>query len=791
MTNNLFDSQTIGSDPRWWTGIIVSDLSWKGNQKSEKWSSIDQLPGWGARYKVRIVGKHTKTRNKLEDDKLELCEVLYPVTAGTGHAASYQTSNLRQGSVVFGIYKDSEGNEPLIIGCIGNNDQTALKSSQKDGFDPLGGYNLSSAVPIYAIPKGGSPPQGGQGGKPGEPHQSNTPSSANQSEAGDDEKSKDQTKSSYVAATSTCEPIQITGVAKSIRNLIQDIEKVKQEINSWKYKLTNELISENGQKFGLQEYIQYKVQNVSKEIVGWFKGLTQEIEKRVKDNIERGAKDFYYFLYPNRRPDAKLKIETALDLISCLFRKIIGQLISILTKFLLSAVDRFINVPLCAAENILAAVLGKLTGLINSALSAIMAPVNAILGAVDLVGDVLSIVQDILSFLSCDERPQCSEIKEWSIYGGPGSGLTLDFNSLFNKVKNFASNVSQSVDPDNFDFDLDFSDVFSDTCNVGALLCGPPTVEFFGGGGSGASGNVIVSAVGEIMGVDIISTGSGYTSAPFVKFADPCGKGRGAFGRAVLGTANGGTGDDSNGSNGSNGVIAVIMDETGTGYLSSPDGDLGGDGRVWAKKDQTTVLRNDGTYDRPYYPGENINLLPGDSVRIPNGTSEEFGNTIIIGGGRYQPVTAPGKITAPILPTKSLTTLSSQTIEGNYPVFDDGKYPVILYLCGIEIANAGFNYKETDKIVIEPSNGASAVPIFGTFGTLERVRIASGGEGFKEVPNIYIESETGYNAKLTPRFCIDRVSADQLKEPGIQDQIISVVDCVGKAPQVDFFRVPQ
>ena len=345
MTNN-FDTQRIGDDPRWWTGIIVGDVSWKGNQKSEKWSSIDTIPGWGARYKVRIVGRHTQDRNKLPDDKLELCEVMYPVTAGTGHAASYQTSNLREGSVVFGIYKDSEGNEPLIIGCIGNNDQTYLKPSQKDGFDPLSGYNLSSTVPIYAIPKGDSSPEGGQGGKPGVPHESNTPSSANQSELGDEIKSKDQAQSTYVAATSTCEPIQITGVAKSIRNLVQDIEKVKQEINSWKYKFTNELISENGQKFGLEEYIQYKVQNVSKEIVGWFKGLIKEIQKRVKENIERGAKDLYYLLFPNARPNAKLKIETALDLISCLFRKIIGQLISIITKFLLSAVDRFINVPL-------------------------------------------------------------------------------------------------------------------------------------------------------------------------------------------------------------------------------------------------------------------------------------------------------------------------------------------------------------------------------------------------------------------------------------------------------------
>jgi len=776
MNNNLFNPETIGSDPRWWTGIIVFDESWKGNEKSDKWSSSDEIPGWGARYKVRIVGKHTQERGKLADDRLELCEVLYPVTAGTGHAASYQTSNLRQGSVVFGIYKDSDGNEPIILGCIGNNDQTFLNPSQKNGFDPLSGYNLSSTVPVTAIPAEAVGP----------PREANTPSTTKQNNLADATAAKDQQQANYVAATSTCEPIQLTGIAKSIQNLIQDIEKVKQEVNSWQYRLTNELISEDGQKFGLQEYIQYKVQNVSKEITGWFKGLTEEIQKRVKDNIERGAKDLYYLIPPNARGKPKAAIETALDLIYCFFKKIIGQLISIIAKFLLDAVNRFINVPLCAAENILAAVLGKLTGLINSALSAIMAPVNAILGAVDLVGDVLSIVQDILSFLSCDERPQCSEIKEWSIYDGPGPGLNLDIAGFFNKVKTFASNVSQSVDPDNFDFDLDFSDVFSDTCNVGPIFCGPPTVEFFGGGGSGASGNAIVSAAGEILGVDITTTGSGYTSPPIVRFVDGCGKGRGAVGRAVLGRRNAVDGSLTSppGTDGNtDGVVAVIMNETGFGYLPSPNGDLGGDGRVWADKNKTTVKRDDGTYDKPYDPGEDIDLLPGDSVRTPDGTTIDLNGETIIGGD-YRTVNTKGKITAP----KRQVT---DTVGGKYPGLNNGSYPVILYLCGLEIGNAGFNYSSTDRIVIEPSNGASAIPTFGAFGTLEKVVIIEQGEGFTDTPNIYIESETGYNAKLIPRFCIDRVSTDQIKEPEIGKKIISVVDCVGKVPQVNFFRVPQ
>ena len=60
-------------------------------------------------------------------------------------------------------------------------------------------------------------------------------------------------------------------------------------------------------------------------------------------------------------------------------------------KALLQVVNRYINVPLCAAENILAAILGKLSGLINGAIAQIMGPINA-----KLVGGAVSIAADVL-----------------------------------------------------------------------------------------------------------------------------------------------------------------------------------------------------------------------------------------------------------------------------------------------------------------------------------------------------------------------------------------------------------
>ena len=72
------------------------------------------------------------------------------------------------------------------------------------------------------------------------------------------------------------------------------------------------------------------------------------------------------------------------------------------------------------------------------------------------------------------------------------------------------------------------------------------------------------------------------------------------------------------------------------------------------------------------------------------------------------------------------------------------------------------------------------VPTFNELGQLTSVKVVSGGEGVKENPTIYIESETGFNAEIIPRFCIDRIGVDEIREPTTQDKIISVIDCVGK-----------
>ena len=308
-----------------------------------------------------------------------------------------------------------------------------------------------------------------------------------------------------------------------------------------------------------------------------------------------------------------------------------------------------------------------------------------------------------------------------------------------------------------------------DACNVGPILCGPPKVSFWGGGGQGATGNAIISATGEILGVDITSTGFGYSNAPFITFEDACGKGNGATAVVIVGdtpydpgigtTGGGTTGTETVPTTGTvvTGVVGVVMIDNGFGYLPKPDGSMGGDERTWSNRCQSKIRKADGTWDSPYNPGEIMKIESGDYV--------EFAGEVPFISIDSQSVTAP-----PCPP---------EDVVGQSPSNYDGNYPVTLELDGTEITNPGFGYTTGDTIVITPDKGVVLTPEFGYNGQLTGITVVSTGIGFTEVPEIGIDSSTGHNAVIKPRFKI--LKGNELitrRTAGVG--IINVVDCVGK-----------
>ena len=677
-------------------GQVVDDDYWKNNNSSTKWNDVSEIQGWGRRYKVRINGIHSENKAELPDANLPWLEVMYPVTAGTGHKSSYQTPNITQGSIVVILFNDTTA--PFIIGCLGNNEQTILARGTvlDKACIPFSGFKSNETPPVYSTTLNNTIGE-------------SSSNAQHRKTLADKEQQKDGESNTELAATTVCEKAPLGAIQNKLKSFIKDITTAKASLGK--------PISEGGVRYSIEEYISHKIQSSATFISSNLKTFITSIQQFITNTINDKLKNVYYALFPNELQKVKDKIETANDSLACLFRKIIKNLIKMVAKFLTSTVDYLINTPLCAVENFVGALIGKITGLLTSAIDAILAPLKAVLGIFDVVSDILGFVSDLLSGISCDEEPSCAKIKEWSIWDGPESiaDSNTDVSGLISKMKSFSANVQQSVDPDTFDFDLDFGDAFQDTCNVGVIACGPPTVQFSGGGGTGATGNAIVSALGQVIGIDITNFGKGYTSAPLIKFYDACGKGSGAVGTAIIGNVNlqsTTTGTTTTGTTGTNdtttttGVTKVIITDTGSGYLSTPDGSLGGDGRT---------------------------------------------------------LTDPVKTPSVIYPSKS-----------------NGQYPVILKLCEVIINESGFGYTEGDQVIIEPSNGATAKATVGTDGAIIKIDVLSKGEGFTEMPKIYIQSQTGYRANLIARLCVERIGDDITIVPVNLEKVIKVVDCPGK-----------
>ena len=112
------------------------------------------------------------------------------------------------------------------------------------------------------------------------------------------------------------------------------------------------------------------------------------------------------------------------------------------------------------------------------------------------------------------------------------------------------------------------------------------------------------------------------------------------------------------------------------------------------------------------------------------------------------------------------------------PCIPNNTYPVIVSLDEIIVQNPGFGFDPCkDTVKIEPSNGAKAKIEESQNGEILRVVVTNGGAGFTELPEISINTETGYNAILKP---IMKFSSPEEIDAPEGTNIIQVIDCVGK-----------
>lgn len=633
LDQSLLQSHFIGRDGfRWWIGQVAPEEVQKQINKD----------GWGNRVKVRILGYHPEDEELLPNKDLPWAQVLLSTSDGTG-ASQYATNHkIRPGDVVFGFFLDGDNAQiPAIMGCFGNTSQYT-NDEYKFPFVPFTGFTTriqndgsrivpdqtneqttkSQKSPYYLPPQTANGIDGGRAwsGVTGDTLQLGTAKPGSKMEK----------------------------IATELENAIKYLQDLKSFPN-----LAQEWIDTKVEE--LCEQISQKIQGITTEIVS---GVVNGTYQKIEPAAQQGAEQVYNQTSQAVTAATKSKstghlagveaqaatiepVKQLQKLIPCLISSIIESLGSLISDMVCALLKNVANFVSCVIDQFLGGLLNGIIDLIIAGMSTVLGVISLLLSfsnfnLEDTVRQLAEGLLGIPSSLNCGEEETDPGVEKWTIGSGPTQSSSFDINAIL-EIANNASAIAS--DPESglsgiegiigpLDFlnpeisDPDFNSVLSSCYGGIPTVCNPPSINIFGGGGSGASALPIFGSIsegtGSIIGAVLTSGGSGYTYPPFISIKDNCGKGYGAVAESVI-------------ENGQ--VVAVVINSDGEGYTvgNQPQvGDIIGTDDIITLADQQNITITSVLIQNPGY-----NYQDGDIV------TDNFKNTydVVINNGSISSIT--------------------------------------------------------------------------------------------------------------------------------------------------------
>jgi len=331
----LFNPGFLGGSFLWWVGQVADQSVWKENVKDNKHKGSGEIPGWGYRYKVRIIGIHDQGEATIPSDQLPWAQVMYPVTAGGGQGASYQTPGIKQGNFVFGFFLDGQDQQvPVIMGVLGANAQIPKSTqtgttggqnftSQSGRADTVSDNDLVTERPSGTTTAG--QPTGGD-----DPNNPPTPDVAPTKESPTDphqETVADKTKDTVLKKKRPiwCTDPKQTSPMKGIQTIIADIQEqiqLKQEsLQGYVNAVQKPINIVNGLINQIND-IDALIRSASCEIAKFLRALIGLVQDFVTDLFTRVLQPIFKIAPPTIKIEILDKLVKGLELIECLFNKI-------------------------------------------------------------------------------------------------------------------------------------------------------------------------------------------------------------------------------------------------------------------------------------------------------------------------------------------------------------------------------------------------------------------------------------------------------------------------------------
>ena len=403
----------------WWIGQVENDGRRFWNASSRLglggWDYSDW--DWTNKVKVRIVGYHNPNRKELPTTDLPWAQVLMPpiYSMRSGMGSIHQ---LQINSWVIGFFMDGTSAQiPVVMGTLADENPGGgygVEGGKEEGFAQL-------VSPDYEYPDhnsdGSSSPNTGstveineetgldEAPKNNDGHTHNSTDDKNERGPAEMESEKqkiatEKQKVTVQVGNGKCGSETATKLEGPLAEFMKFARGVeKNDVDQFINKLDGSVVDMDYEINIMSQRIQKKLTGLTANIKGV---VMEETNKLVQDGLDELS-------IPN--PELDTAVRTQLkdvgDLVSCLFKQLLGELGDFIKGMLSDLVENVLDTALCLVQNFLGEIMKKLMDSIQGALGILKGVTGAIKGAAQKIQNLLNKVLDFID-LFCDGALSCA-----------------------------------------------------------------------------------------------------------------------------------------------------------------------------------------------------------------------------------------------------------------------------------------------------------------------------------------------------------------------------------------------
>lgn len=418
LDESLLKSNFIGKDGFiWWIGRVADPRVWKKEN-----IVMSQEESMGQRCKVRIIGYHPFT-DELPEKDLPWAQVMMDAVTGSGQGGMGDTLTLVGGETALGFFLDGEeAQQPVIIGLLNRHNSVRnsisadeLAQGQSSQMKPFTGGNLGKLTKTKRVETEDVKPPNSAAvqGKIKRDDNSDTEQGVIQpkgnSSASAQSFEKDNTVEQQIP--STCGNDAIGRLTQTITDFITLTNSLESSLGKFVDPISNAIVD---------------MDTEIKKVVRTAKGVVKSIINNVRDGLFGKLTTIFSNFLGNLNlvnpldyisdAVANKAFQKVLDIIFCLFEKLLGDLTGFLNNLFKSLLGRIINGPFCAVEQFVSGIFSKIFSMLEDLLAPVLDGLDWLTGGIGAIQGFLrkasNLATAIFNFIGCDGK-KCTTPSKW------------------------------------------------------------------------------------------------------------------------------------------------------------------------------------------------------------------------------------------------------------------------------------------------------------------------------------------------------------------------------------------